>query len=314
MNIWRTLTRKHLYFEFSATKNTRVFIYERPGMWMTEADLALLLKDLQTVARKTLPEGALRYGVLGGDQERLRACIITLVRDRKTDAPIAFNVLSLIPLLLHGESIDLMHLGLVMVDPGARSKGLSWVLYGLTCFMVYLRGGLRPIWVSNVTQVPAIFGMVTTNFTGTFPGRPADRRTYEHTALARQIMTEHADVFGVGDDADFDEERFVIRNSYTGGSDDLKKTFEDCAKHRDPEFNDICGRELDYARGDDFLQIGQLSMASARTFIMKNVPKRSLTTLAASFAFMLVQSVILPFVHWLDASRPYKNLRPARSS
>ena len=314
MAIWRSLTKEHLYLEFSATKDMRAFIYERPGKWMAEADLALLVQDLHTVARKSLPEGALRYGVLGGDKERLGTCVVTLIKDSNDDTPIAFNVLSLMPLQLHGESIDVMHLGLVLVDPGVRSKGLSWILYGLTCVMLYMRGGLRPIWISNVTQVPAVFGLVAKGFTNTYPGLSTARRTFEHTAIVRQIMAAHKDVFGVGDDAIFDEERFVIMNSYTGGSDDLKKTLEQCAKHRDPEVNEICERELDYDRGDDFLQIGQLSIGAARSYIMKQVPAGSLSALGAAFAFMLVQSFVLPVVHWLDASRPYKSLRPARSS
>ena len=40
-----------------------------------------------------------------------------------------------------------------MVDPDARSRGFSWVLYGLTCVLLFVRNGLRPLYVSNVTQV-----------------------------------------------------------------------------------------------------------------------------------------------------------------
>ncbi len=314
MNIWRSLTKEYLYLEFSATKEMQAFIYERPGLWMSETDLALLVENLHTVAGKSLPDSALRYGVLGGDKDRLSNCIITLVRNREDDAPIAFNVLSLMPLQLHGEPIEVMHLGLVLVDPGVRSKGLSWILYGLTCVMLYMRGGLRTIWISNVTQVPAIIGLVAKGLSNTYPGLSSNRRSFEHTAIARQIMAAHRDVFGVGADAVFDEERFVIQNAYTGGSDDLKKTFEECTKHRDPDFNEFCERELDYVRGDDFLQIGQLSLGAARSYIMSQVPRRSLSALLATFAFMLVQSVVLPIVHWFDASRPYKTLRPSRPS
>ena len=314
MSIWRSLTRKHLYLEFSATQDTQAFIYERPGRWMPAAELQKLVDDLHFVAGNTLPEGALRYGVLGGDTERLKDCIVVVVRDRHSGTPIAFNALCLMPLQLHGEPIDVMHLGLTLVDPSARSKGFSWILYGLTCFLLYIRGGLRPIWISSVTQVPAIFGLVAKGFTNVYPGQSDVSRSFEHLTIARQIMAEHVDVFGVGEDAWFDEEQFVIRNSYTGGSDDLKKTFAECARHRDEEFNEICARDLDYARGDDFLQIGQLSIAAARDYVMKQVPRQSLRALAATFAFMLAQSVILPVVHWLDASRPYKTLRPARPS
>ena len=47
-----------------------------------------------------------------------------------------------------------------MVDPDVQGQGLSWVLYGLTTLVLFIRDGLRPRWISNVTQVPAVCGMV----------------------------------------------------------------------------------------------------------------------------------------------------------
>ena len=48
---------------------------------------------------------------------------------------------------------------IAMVDPDAQGQGLSWVLYGLTTLVLFIRGGLRQKWISNVTQVPAVCGM-----------------------------------------------------------------------------------------------------------------------------------------------------------
>ncbi len=312
MNLIKSLFNENLHLRFSATSETEAVIFERPGRWMQTDDLADLLEDLRRVARKNLPARTLDYGVLGGDKERLSTCVITMVYEKKTGEPIAFNVLSWIPLDLHGEAIELLHLGLVMIDPDARSKGFSWVLYGLTCFMFYLRGGMRPIWISNVTQVPAVFGLVSQNFSDVYPGHSNVKQSFHHLALARQIIGSHSSVFGVGSDAIFNEDSFVIENAYTGGSDNLKKTFEDCAKHRDQEFNLVCDTQLNYERGDDFLQIGQLSLSSARDFAFKKIPRKSILALATSFGFMMAQAFVLPAMHWLDTSRTYKNLRPAR--
>ena len=147
----------------------------------------------------------------------------------------------------------------IVIDPNQRSKGLSWILYGLTCFALFLRQGMRPLWISSVTQVPSVYGIVVENFSDVYPGRADARATFEHTLLARQIMASHRKAFGVGPEAEFDEARFVIINAYTGGSDDLKKRFEDAPKHRNAAFNEVMQRELNYDRGDDFLQIGQVS-------------------------------------------------------
>src|SRR5262249_46551685 len=160
-------------------------------------------------------------GVLGKDRERLSASVLTVLYDRASGKPVAFNALAWLPVSLRGRPTNVLHLGLVMVDPGARNRGMSWLLYGFTCFILFARRGARPIWVSNVTQVPAVFGMVSENFADVYPTPSARHARFEHVLLARQIMALHRSAFGVGPDAEFDEARFVIKNAYTGGSDDL---------------------------------------------------------------------------------------------
>jgi hypothetical protein len=130
--------------------------------------------------------------------------------------------------------------------------------------------------------------------------------------MARQILARHRHVFGVGADAVFDETYSVIQNAYTGGSDDLKKTFEAAPKHRKGAYNEMCARELDYARGDDFLQIGQINMAAATRYISKLARPRSAPWLAAHLVLIAAQSTILPIVHWFADDQPWGSLRPWR--
>lgn len=288
-------------------------IIERPGKWMTPAEIAELSADLRQVASKTLPAGALSYGVFSGDPKRLEQSIITVIYQRADRRPIAFNALAVMDLDLAGKRQEVLHLGLVMVDPEVRSRGLSWILYGLTCVLVFLRNQLRPVWVSNVTQVPAVVGMVSTTFHDVYPRPgPEARRSLRHLLLARQIMRHHRHVFGVGPEAGFDEDRFVITDAYTGGSDDLKKTFDAAPKHRDAQFNDFCARELDYVRGDDLLQIGQLTLQSTMSYLTNDVPRGSLAALAVAGVTIILQVMILPVLHWLNAGRQWKSLRPWR--
>jgi hypothetical protein len=86
-------------------------------------------------------------------------------------------------------------------------------------------------------------------------------------------MDGHRHEFGVGPDATFDAERSVIQGSYTGGSDALKKTFESAPRHRAPEANAFCQRELDYGRGDDFLQIGQVDTTVITNWMTQRIPE-----------------------------------------
>ncbi|MFT3725650.1 MAG: hypothetical protein QM773_18980 [Hyphomonadaceae bacterium] len=237
--------------------------------------------------------------------------VLTILYDRKTGKPIAFNALAWLPVMLRGRPTDVLHLGLVMIDPNQRSKGFSWILYGLTCFALFLRQGGRPLWISSVTQVPSVYGIVTQNFDDVYPGRDGKVATFDHVLIARQIMRHHRKAFGVGPEAGFDESRFVITNAYTGGSDDLKKTYDEAPKHRDEAFNARMKRELDYDRGDDFLQVGQVNMNAAKAYIWDIVPKASLPGVFVGAGLLSIQGLVLPMIHWFNAGKPWGSLRPS---
>ncbi|MDX8349460.1 hypothetical protein SLH49_15865 [Cognatiyoonia sp. IB215446] len=288
-----------------------VRIVERPGLWMSPGDLEKLSAALRQIAAQTLDAGSLTYGVFSGDKARMEAVIITLV-SRRDGTSVAFNALAVMDVDTAPQPTEVLHLGLVMVDPDERSKNLSWVLYGLTCFLIFVRRQFRPIWISNVTQVPAVVGMVSEMFSDVWPRPAGGRRTLNHLLLARQIMAHHRQVFGVGDDAGFDEARFVITEAYTGGSDNLKKTWAQAPKHRDESYNAYCAVTLDYDRGDDVLQLGQMDLAAMRTYLAREVPKSALLGLLVTGALVALRRLILPAIYWADSTRPFSILRPAK--
>lgn len=310
----QSLKKRYIDLTLASGRDHLVRIVERPGLWMSDADLADLSARLRRIAGRTLDEGSLTYGVFSGDADRMRESIITLVSTRD-GTPIAFNALAVMEIDTEPQPTEVLHLGLVMIDPDQRSKSLSWVLYGLTCFLVFFRRQFRPVWISNVTQVPAVVGMVTTMFSDIWPapdGVVESRRTLMHLLLARRIMARHRHVFGAGPDADFDEAHFVIRNAYTGGSDDLKKSWDVAPKHRDDRFNDFCAAVLDYDRGDDVLQLGRMDVASIRRYLGREVPRSALLGLVFAGAWIAVQRGILPLIHWLDARQSWSILRPSK--
>ncbi|MEJ6398559.1 hypothetical protein [Yoonia sp. 208BN28-4] len=294
-------------------RDLTVRLMERPGAWMEADDLAALTADLRQVASKTLDAGSLTYGVFSGDKARLEQTIITLVR-RHDGTPIAFNALAIMDVQTQPTPTEVLHLGLVMVDPDQRSKSLSWVLYGLTCFLIFLRRQFRPVWISNVTQVPAVVGMVSEMFSDIYPRPAGDRRTLTHLLLARRIMEDHRAVFGVGEDAGFDEEQFVITNAYTGGSDDLKKTWDEATKHRDAAYNTFCQDRLDYQRGDDVIQLGLMDLKAIRTYLVRDVPRSALLGVISTGIFVALQRLILPVIYWADSGRQWSILRPAKGA
>ncbi|MEM9784985.1 MAG: hypothetical protein AAF801_00685, partial [Pseudomonadota bacterium] len=250
-------------------------------------------------------------GVFSGDKAPMEAVIVTLV-SRPDGTPVAFNALAVMELDTAPHPTEVLHLGLVMVDPDERSKNLSWVLYGLTCFLIFIRRQFRPAWISNVTQVPAVVGMVSEMFSDVWPRPGAGRRTLNHLLLARQIMDAHRHVFGVGPDAGFDEERFVITDAYTGGSDDLKKTWDDAPKHRDDRYNTFCQEALNYDRGDDVLQLGRMDLTAMRTYLAREVPKSAVLGLIVMGGLVALRRLVLPAIYWADSTRQFSILRPAK--
>jgi hypothetical protein len=306
----RALTSSQLDLRFRLSRAVEVRIVERPGLWMTPAELDQLIAECEKVVSASLP-APLDYGLFGPDPAARERTVVTLITDRASGAPIAFNALPLIPANLGGEEMEVLHLGLVMVDPNHRSGGLSWILYGLTCFLLFWRRQLRPLWISSVTQVPAVVGMVAETFDRVWPGPAGAAPSFAHRHIARQIMRDHRAVFGVGQEAGYDDNRSVITDAYTGGSDNLKKSYDMAAKHRHEDYNRLCADLLDYGRGDDLLQIGQINMATARRFLAEAVPRRALPQLAIQLLILAVQGLVAPALQWLAAGRTLGRLRPA---
>ena len=284
-------------------------IVERPGLALSPPDLAALVEDVRSVARTVLGEDDLTYGLFAGDPEPLSRTVLTVVYETRSGRPVAFNALSILQADLGGRPVEVLHLGLVMVRPDVRGGGLSATLYGLTCVLLFVRRQCRAVWVSSVTQVPAVVGMVAETFSDVFPAGPAARRTFQHEQLARQIMGRWRHAFGVGPEAGFDADRFVITDAYTGGSDALKKTLAQAAPHRDPAYNDLCARELDYGRGDDLLQIGQIDMRAAGRYLARVAPRDTLPGLVGGFGLLMIQTALLPLLHWLDHTQAWGSLR-----
>ena len=301
-----------LSVSFNASREYRVRIIERPGTTLGERELDQLQTQCREVVNACLAGESLDYGLFAQGSTAWERSVITLVTRRGDGRAVAFNAMPMLAVRQAGEPAQVLHLGLVMVDPAERSGGLSWILYGLTCFALFLRQRMRPLWVSSVTQVPAVVGMVSETFSSVYPAQAGTRQNFTHRHFAHQIMERHRDAFGVGEDAGFDIDRQVITDAYTGGSDNLKKSFDVATKHRRDVYNDYCRRELDYTRGDDVLQIGAIDLAAGQRFLSRSVPRSALPQLAVQAAIMMTGAVIAPLLQWLDTTRPFGRLRASR--
>jgi hypothetical protein len=293
--------KRHLALRMTLGKRFEVAFWERPGLWCADAELDSIVADMRAVAAegqrgKPVPH----YGALVGDRRDLGRRIITIAYDREHRRPAGFNALAALDLKLGVTKETLLHLGLTYVDPRYQGQSLPALLYGATAFLMLFKGGLRGCWISNVTQVPAVLGLVAAGYSSVYPNplKPTPQ-TFAHLTLARQIMRHHRSAFGVADDAPFDEARQVILDAYTGGSDELKKTFEEAPKHRDPRVNDFCKKALDYARGDDFLQLGRCDLPAAVRFLGSKLPRGAVPQLLYRAAVLLFFATLLPALRWV---------------
>jgi hypothetical protein len=247
-------------------------IYDRPGRWMDDTSLDALRDAIRGVAAVAIP-GPLAYGVFLPDRAPFANRLIVLGRHLETGDIVGFNAMPQLDVHVEGRTATVLHLGLLVIHPAYQRQGLQGLLYALGGFSALHRIADRPVWLSSVTEVPAIVGAVSDNFNEVYPTYQNNRSpSAAHRAIARGLMDRHRHEFGVGPEARFDEERFVIEGSYSGGSDALKKTFAGAPKYRAEACNSFCRRVLDYDRGDDLLQIGQMDSTVITNWLTRRLP------------------------------------------
>jgi hypothetical protein len=255
-------------------------IYDRPGLWMDDARLSRLQDDIQCVARAAVP-GDLRYGVLLRERAPFRNRLLVVGRRVDSGEVVGFNALPWLTVRLGGRPVTVMHMGLLIIHPAHQRQGLQGLLYGLGAFNAYHRSKERPLWISNVTEVPAVFGAICDQVREPYPHYAQEAPPPPaYRALAAAIFAQHRHEFGVGREASFDQERFVITGSYTGGSDALKKAFENAPRYRVDACNAFCRARLDYERGDDFLQIAKMDVTVITNWLTRRIPSELRPALA----------------------------------
>lgn len=255
------------YCQLSAGHKFDFRIWEMPGRWCSDDELNTLVQDMRIIACEDGESTVPAYGALLGDRHGLKDRIVIIAYERKTGKPIGFAAQTYLNLPFGKGVARVLHLGLTWVDKKHRNKSLPGILNIMANVLILVKYGFRPIWISNVSQVPVILGTVGQFYEHSYPDFTDDQKQLPiHKRLSTGIMEYHRGAFGVGEDAVFRPEKQVIENAYTGGSDSLKKSFEECSKFRDPRVNEVCKDTLDYERGDDYLQLGLLTPSVVRQF------------------------------------------------
>lgn len=295
---WSILTDpRNGFYNLMLSKDLKFVMWDRPGLWCSDAEIMHLVVDLKTVIKNSADKQVPEYGVLLGDREDMKTRLISIVY--QDGRPIAFSAQAHIDFRIGLKHVHVIHLGLVYVDKGVRGSGMTSITYALPNLLLLLKSGLRSHWISNVTQVPSIFGLVEEFYSNPFPNTHDVPQSFEHYVIANNIMLHHRHVFGVGDDCVYDPKEQIIQNAYTGGSDNLKKTFEETSKSRNEKVNELFRKKLNYDRGDDYLQLGILDYKLLFKFLGAKGIKSRYGLMALNLFFLFFTSLLVPLSRWL---------------
>ncbi|KZV95505.1 hypothetical protein EXIGLDRAFT_672196 [Exidia glandulosa HHB12029] len=238
-------------------------LYSDPASQLSESEKVELHAKLRAFASDLLPSLP-DYQILSSSiSEAFRDKILVLAYDRTTDTLVGFA--SPAWLDIPGVPTRVLHIGLVVIAPSARSAGLTSELQGRvflhTLTHVYPRGH----WVTNLSNAPNILGNFAEYTVRTYPSPAscswgASSPSATHLTIARWIDETRMHMVATPS-AVFDEERFIFRGMMSGTSfmKPQPEGTDQTSLHRDTTYNAFYGRWIgDPHAGDAILQVGFL--------------------------------------------------------
>lgn len=243
-------------------------IYNKPGINLTNSELAKFHQEILDVANECLDEIP-DYQCLSGKKSEYDRLIIAVSRDKdgRMDGFCSSYILNV------EEAGNVLHLGLTCVSPRARGLGLTHKLTSKVITTYLLRYSLfKPAWISNVACVLSSLGNVAMHFEDVFPSPFITIPSEKHVKIAKFIDQNFRHELYINHDAIFSAEEFIFEKSVTGTmfekSADDKKYY-----HRDSELNNYYKDLIDFNNGDEVLQIGKVSILSFPKYLMKNLKR-----------------------------------------
>ena len=222
-----------------------------------------LICELRGVAA-TCFDSVPSYQALVPRADALDGKLLALARDRNGRL-VAFMSAVLIQVEGVGE---VLHTGLTCVAPGARSAGLTHRLSRALLLSHLARVGLfSTVWVSNVACVLSSLGNIALHFDEVYPSPfESSSPSPAHRAVARAIDRHHREDIAIDPTARFDPHAFVFRGSVAGTG--LTKCEHDARfHHRDDALNEFYTARMNFAAGDEVLQVGRFSLLTFASYL-----------------------------------------------
>lgn len=228
--------------------------YLQPGIWMGEAEIADLKRDLEHVNRASRKN--FRYGIFDPAITAVKArdflakSNICLIRDQGEAVGFFYNnVLQINP-------FPVIHAGLVLI---AKNRGVDLIRkpYAYLSLLQYFKYG--PHYYTSISSTPSIVGIFSDLYQSVWPSprqsalKPPSK---EYLEVLRILKKEYIDAYFPGEGLEVDAKRFVLRSTTRemGFETDLRRL----PRYHDMNANLFCLFWLDYSKGEDMIQIGRV--------------------------------------------------------
>lgn len=231
-------------------------ILHHPLEWMPSEDIHILQRKLQRIAQARL--GYIPDFSFFSDVAYFKNKTVIICSDRKNKRDYCFGVMFFL-----GEynAHPVMHLGpLISVN---ESRGLSKMIFVFGIMYSFFNERIRTkFYLTTLTHVPRLFGIYIDYFKNVYPNlNPNARPRKIHIDLKERLFDTYLREWHLKKLPIVDE-RFVVKGfrKQMGGSILYDDTPETVPKHRNSAYNDRLLEMLDYANGDEVLQICEVSL------------------------------------------------------
>lgn len=230
----------------------------KPGEWMTDVELINLKQSVQYVNR--LSNKNLTYGALNPNisievfREFLCSTNICLIFDKTEPIGLFYNI------LIQDSPFPVIHAGLVLIG---KNKGIDLISvpYAYLTYFQWKKYGAY--YYTNMSSTPSIVGTFGYLYKDVWPSaycnqlKPPNK---EYTAVLEMVYQKYVEKYFPGENK-LDKKRFVVQSQSKemGFETDFRKL----PRYSKQEVNLFCTYWLNYAKGEDLLQVGKVDALCA---------------------------------------------------
>lgn len=237
-----------------------VKVYDQPGRWMTDEQIAELYGQLKDVAEEAMDELP-RYGIFTGALSAFENRIIAIMYDNTVQQAAGFTAMVYLPYKQGEKTKTIIHLGLTMIRKNYRGQRLQTPLFKKIFLLAMFNQRCLSFIMTSIAASPAGIGAASDYFIDVFPNYQGTvDKTAFHVSVAQQVLAHHREEFGCSSKAVFDPERFVVRGSNQvegGGAAEFIKD-DPVSRYRVDACNTFCRDHLDFQNGDEMFQVGKV--------------------------------------------------------